>query len=228
MIGCSTLQLLFLFWRKLMRVRVFLYRRRALLGLLVVLLLLGAVASLVGPALQATGLGNLVRLGSGVAVETVVAIHTPASPGANQPLAEESTTPIPSDPLTAASTVAVLPVRAAALDHATVPLSAVAEAFNCARERAGLAPYVVDGSLTTEATEVAARVQAGGRGPQSGERDWTLTGTLVLDTTAAMEDCAIGGVDLRDVPDLDRATHIGIAIVPLPEPHLVLAVVVGR
>lgn len=210
-----------------MRVRVLLYRQRGLLGMLVVLLLLGAAASLVGPALQATGFGDLVRLGSGTAVDAVVASRMATRSAANQPTSPVSTAAIAPDMISVPNP-AVLPVRAADLDHATVPPSTVVSAFNCARQRLGLPPYIADAQLTAEATTVAARVQAGGRGPQSGERGWTLTGTLVLDATAVPQDCAIGGVDVGTVPNLDHAAHIGIAVVPLPEPQLVLAVVVGR
>jgi hypothetical protein len=173
------------------------------------------------------GFGDVVRRGSGAAVDAIVVVRTPTDPAAHPPAAAPATTAVPLDTVSTPNQ-AMLPVRAADLDHATVPPSTVVSAFNCARQRLGLPPYVVDAQLTAEATGVAARVQAGGRGPQLGEQGWTLTGTLVLDATIAPENCAISGLDIGTVPNLDRATHIGIAVVSLPEPHLVLAVVVGH
>lgn len=211
-----------------MRIRVFLYRRRGLLGLVVILALVVVVGLLAAPALRATQLGHLVRLGTGSAVEDGVATGVPGQAAARPPAVDLSTTTTATDVVSTISSLAVLPVRAADLDHATVPTSAVATAFNCARQRTGLAPYVVDAQLTAEANTVATRIQTGGRGPQPGEQGWTLTGTLVLDTSHATQDCMVGGVDLSDVPDLERAGSMGIAVVPLPEPNLVLAVVVGR
>lgn len=191
-----------------MGLQIFWYRYRVHLGALLAVALIATALALL--ARQRQGASGMIRLGDPQA-------------GGHQPAAHPGTTAAP-DPAPEPALV----VRAASLGHATLDPARIVDAFNCARALHRLPTYTVDESLVEDARHIATRVLAGGRGPQSGEQGWTLTGSLVLDTTRPGDGCVVGGVDLSDVPDLERSSRIGVAVVPLSEPTLVLALVIGR
>lgn len=124
-------------------------------------------------------------------------------------------------PLTSKSANAV-PSSAPLADRLTPDL--VVSAFNCARRQRMLPSYVRRPDLDT----TAARLLENAAPLQSGEAGFTLTGQLILDTTQPVRECHIGGFNVAQVHDLERATEIGVAVAPLPQPGLFVAVVVGQ
>lgn len=188
----------------------------------VIALVLAALAII---ALVAASPGGLIRLGRDNDATGNEQIRA-AVDGATHPDGTDHAHNEPDDPAPAATATAADP---------SLMADDVLQAFNCARQRAQLPPYTRDPQLDGEAQRVLERALRNGEDDlHLDDHGYTLTGQLLLDSGYGYElsdTCAVGGFDVSDVPDLDQAQRIGLALVAVPNAYgrpLYQAIVLGR
>lgn len=120
--------------------------------------------------------------------------------------------------------------------EASTPTGLTAEqviaAFNCARTRAALPEYARTAALDAEASRLLQQIQRDAQFHlHQGDGVYTLSGQFLLNADTPTRDCEVGGFDVANLPDLDKANTIGIAMRPLSNPYrqpLFQVAVVGR